>query len=114
MAREKHEDRTRDGRLSGIISFTGVALFVMELGAGLDYVQARLANLLPGYMGVAPAVGVAAWKVAEAAFWNYAQLERTFRIVPFVALPFLLVGWALCVRYQMVIHERNSVESEQS
>jgi hypothetical protein len=113
MTWKRQESGIGNGKLFGIIAFTGVALFVMELDAGLDYVQARLANLLPGFMGVVPAVGIAAWKVVEVAFWNSAQLERTFRIVPFVTLPFLLVGLALCLRYKMVFQARNSVKSNE-
>ena len=112
MARGRHENEIRRGILFGIISFTGVALFVMELGAGLHYLEGRWANLLPGFMGFMPAVGIATWKVLEVAFWNSAQLERIFRIVPFVMLPFLLVGLALCLRYKMMLHTRNSVMSE--
>jgi hypothetical protein len=82
----------------GTLWFTGVTLFVVELSAGLDYVQARLAALAPNFLGCVPAWSLAAWRLAEGAFWNCSQLEVAFRLIPFVTLPFLLVGLALAMR----------------
>jgi hypothetical protein len=113
MAWKWEEIGTRSGKVIGMIWFTGLALFVLELGAGLDYVQARLASLMPGFVGFLPALAIAAWKVMETAFWNYAELERTFRIVPFATLPFLLVGVALWLRNKMIIQRQQRTKSEQ-
>ena len=112
MAWKRRENAIRNDKGIGIIWFTGVALFVMELGVGLDYVQAKLASLMPGFVGFMPAVGIAVWQLVETAFWNYAQLERTLQIVPFVTLPFLLVGLALWLRYKMVFQARNSLKNQ--
>ena len=113
MAWKQQQVATRNGKLIGMIGFTGVALFVVELGAGLDYVQARLGGLMPGFLGFLPAVGIATSKLLGTAFWNYAQWERTFWIVPFITLPFLLVGLALCLRYKRVFQGQPDRESAQ-
>lgn len=113
MAWKRQESRIRNGRLIGMIWFTGVALFVVELNAGLDYVQARLANLAPNCLGFLPAIGVATWKIVGSAFWNYAQLVKTFQIVPLITLPFLLVSLALWLRCKMVFQKRNLGNDEQ-
>ena len=112
MARERQAIETSKGKVLGMIWLTGVALFVVELGAGLDYVQAQLASLMPSFLGFLPALGIATWKVIETTFWNYAQLEKAFRIVPFVTLPFFMVGLALWLRYKMVFHGQQNANSE--
>jgi hypothetical protein len=78
--------------------FTGVTLFVMELNAVLNYVEARFADLAPNFLEGLPAWGLAAWKLVESTFWNYGQLEATFRVAPFVTLPFALLGLALAMK----------------
>jgi len=82
----------------GAFWFAGVGLFMVELNAGLDYVQARLAALVPDFLGCLPAFGLAAWRVAESAFWKCGQLEAAFRLMPFVTLPFVLVLLALSMK----------------
>ena len=114
MARKRQESRTRNGKLIGMIWFTGVALFVLELNAGLDYVQARPANLAPNCLGFLPAIGVATWKIVGSAFWNYTQLVRTFQIVPLITLPILLVGLALWLRYKLIFPKHNVGNDEQN
>jgi hypothetical protein len=108
MAWKREENGTQDRKIIGMIWFAGVALFVVEMGAGLDYVQARVASWAPTFLGFLPAAGLTAWKILESAFWNYAQLVRTFQIVPFITLPFLLVGLALWMRYKMVFQNQIS------
>jgi hypothetical protein len=81
--------------------FAGVTLFMVQLSAGLDYVQARFAALAPNFLGCLPALGLAAWKVAEATFWNCGQLEATFRMTSFATLPFVLVGLAMSMRQRI-------------
>jgi len=85
---------------------TGVALFVMELSLALDYVQARFADLAPNFLGVLPALGLAAWKLIESTFWNYGLLEAAFRVAPFVTLPFALIGLAVAMRNSMGLQKQ--------
>jgi hypothetical protein len=107
MAGTREETGVQNRMLIGAIWLSGVALFVVELTEGLNYLQARLASLAPNFLGFVPATAVATWKLAENAFWNYGQLVRTFQIVPFVTLPFLLVGLALVLRYKLVFQKQN-------
>lgn len=82
--------------------FTGVALFVMELGVALDYVQARVSALTQSAFGFFPAMGFAAWNAVESAFWNFGHLEAAFRVIPFIVIPFLLVGLGLSMKEKFV------------
>ncbi len=91
-------ERQGNARWVAAFWFTGVVLFVMEMSAGLDYLQARLSSLPHHTLGFLPAIGLAAWKVVEATFWHYGQLEASFRIMPLVTLPFLLLGMALLLK----------------
>jgi hypothetical protein len=97
MARERKEDTRRNWWI-GAFWFAGIALFMMELGAGLDYVHAQFAAIAPNFLGDLPVASLAAWKIVESAFWNCGQLEATFRTIPFATLPFLLLGVALSMK----------------
>lgn len=112
MAREREQTGIRNRKLTGAIWFSGVILFVVELTEGLNYVQARLANFAPGCLGFVAAAAVAAWKIVENGFWNYSRLVGTFQIVPFIMLPFLLVGLALWLRYKMVFQKQNGANEQ--
>jgi len=100
MASEHSERKvdTRRNWWSGSFWFAGIALFVVELGAGLDYVHAQLAAIAPNFLGDLPVASLAAWKIAESAFWNCGQLEATFRTIPFATVPFLLLGIAFSMK----------------
>jgi hypothetical protein len=100
MASERKAD-TRRNRWIATFWFAGVALFVVELGAGLDYVHAQLAAMAPNFLGDLPVASLAVWKIAESAFWNCGQLEATFRTIPFATLPFLLLAVVLCMKQKV-------------
>lgn len=112
MAGKPEEHGIRNRKLIEGIWLSGVVLFVVELTEGLNYVQARLANFTPGCLGFVAAAAVAALKIVENGFWNYSQLVGTFQIVPFVTLPFLLVGLALWLRYKMVFQKQNGANQQ--
>jgi hypothetical protein len=88
----------QNGRWVTAFWLTGVALFVMELGAGVDYVQGHLAALAPNFLGCLPGLGLTAWRIAESTFWNCGHLEATFQMMPLVTMPFILVGVALSMK----------------
>jgi hypothetical protein len=98
MVGERQATATGNGWWAGAFWIAGAATFMMELNAGLDYVQSQLAALVPNFMGCLPALGLAACRLAESIFWNCAQLESTFRTMPFVTLPFFLVGLGMSMR----------------
>jgi hypothetical protein len=108
MATERKEDTRRNWWI-GTFWFAGIALFVVELGVGLDYVHAQLAALAPNFLGEVPVASLAVWKLAESAIWNCGQLEATFRTIPFATLPFLLLGIAFSMKQNMAFgRERNT------
>lgn len=92
----------KNGQVSGpwceAFWFAGIAMFVVELGAGLDYVRAQLAAIVPSFLENVPVLAFAGWQIVESEFWNFGQLEATFRIVPFVTLPFVLLGLAVSMK----------------
>ncbi len=106
MARTGQQDRMRNRRWMTAFWFTGVVLFMMELNAGLNYVESRFADLSPKFLDAVPAWGLATFKLVEDAFWNFAELEATFRITPLVALPFALLGLAISMRGFMGFRRR--------
>ena len=98
MARTWQQNGTQKRMWTAAFWFTGIVLFMMELNAGMDYVESRLASQAPNFLGAVPAWGLTAWKLAESAFWNYGQLEVVFRVIPFLALPFALLGLAFSMK----------------
>jgi len=100
MAGNRKED-TRRNWWVGAFWFSGIALFMVELGAGLHYVHAQFAAIAPNFLGDLPVASLAAWRIVESAFWNCGQLEATFRTIPFATLPFLLLGVALSMKQKM-------------
>ncbi len=98
MVRVIRQNETRNSGWMAAFWLTGVVLFMMELQAVLNYVESRFADLSPNPLGVLPAWGLATLKLAESAFWNYGQLEATFQIAPFIALPFAFLGLSLSMK----------------
>jgi hypothetical protein len=98
MARERGTTVVENNWWTTAFWFTGVALFVVQLSAGWDYVQGSFAALAPNFLGCIPALGLATWKIAEPMLWNCGQLETTFRMTSFATLPLVLVGLALSMR----------------
>jgi hypothetical protein len=78
--------------------FTGVGLFMVELKAGVDYVQEHLTGLTLNFLDVLPAFSLATWRIVERVFWHYGQLESAFRTMPFVTLPFMLLAMAAIMK----------------
>ena len=101
MAQTRQHTETQSGGWTKAFLLAGVVLFVMELNAGLNYVESRLANLAPNFLDTVPAWGLAAFKLIESAFWSFGQLESIFQIAPLVALPFAMLGLALFTRGSM-------------
>jgi hypothetical protein len=98
MASKWSESVAGSTRWSETFWFAGVAMFVVELGAGLDYVQSQLAAIVPTFLGNVPVLAFAGWDLAESAFWNRGQLEVTLRVMPFVTLPFVLLALAISMK----------------
>jgi len=98
MASRRNENNVASGWWSDTFWFAGVAMFVVELSAGLDYVRAQLASIVPTCLGNVPVLAFAGWNIAESAFWNRGQLEATLCIMPLVTLPFVLLVLAISMK----------------
>ena len=75
----------------------GIGLLVVEMRAGMDYVQASLKQEMVDFLDCVPAMGVTMLSVAQKAFWSCASVEGTLRVMPLVTLPFVLVGVGLAL-----------------
>jgi branched-subunit amino acid transport protein len=98
MAGERQENSKLSGWWIAALWFAGVAMFVVEWNAGLEYVEARLSEIAPSFLGYLPAVAVAALKLEGSAFWNAGYLEATFRMMPLTTLPIILGGLGLALK----------------
>lgn len=111
MAGKRGMITKRNGIWTGLISFLGVALFLVELGTGMNYVQERLGSIAPNFLGVLPGLGVASLKVMSAAFWSYPQLEKLFQVVPMFALPLLMVGLGMWLGYRPALEQKSNANA---
>ena len=75
----------------------GIGLLVVEMSAGMDYVQASLKQEMVDFLDCVPAMGVTVLSVAQKAFWSYGSVECALRVMPLVTLPFVLVGVGLAL-----------------
>jgi hypothetical protein len=76
----------------------GIGLLVVEMSAGMDYVQASLKQEMVDFLDCVPAMGVTVLSVAQQAFWSCGSVEGTLRVMPLVTLPFVLLGVGLALR----------------
>ena len=75
----------------------GIGLLVVEMSAGMDYVQASLKQEVVDFLDCVPAMGATVLSVTQWAFWRCGSVEGTLRVMPLVALPFVLVGVGLAL-----------------
>lgn len=106
MTGDRQENSKWSGWWIGAFWFAGVAMFVVEWNAGLEYVQARLADMAPAFLGYLPALALAALKLGDSAFWNLGHLEATFQVMPLVTIPFLLLGLGVSMKDKIVFAGR--------
>jgi uncharacterized membrane protein len=109
MAQERLATK-RNGWMIAGLWFSGVVLFVMELNAGLVYVQERVSTAAHSSLGFFPALVMALLKFLNTALWHYGQLEAGFRILPLATLPFLLLGLAIWMGRKVSWHRQESTE----
>ena len=75
----------------------GIGLLVVEMSAGMDYVQASLKQEMVNCLDLIPALGVMVLSFAQKAYWSYGSVECALRVMPLVTLPFVLVGVGLAL-----------------
>ena len=78
----------------------GVALLLVELNAGVGYVEAGLQENMGNVLGWAPAVGMITLKMAEQSIWHWRAVELALRGVPLAAMGILLVTFGLLIHRQ--------------
>jgi len=76
----------------------GVTLLLVELRAGMEYVETGLQQNLSGLLGNLPAMGMITLNVAEHSMWHWGSLQCLLQTVPLVAIGFLLVLAGLKLR----------------
>jgi hypothetical protein len=69
----------------------GVSLLLVEVKAGVEYVEAGLEQNLSGLLGTLPAMGMITLNVAEHSIWHWGSLQVVMQALPMAAMGFLLV-----------------------
>lgn len=93
--------RAANGWMMWTFWAAGVTLLLVELNAGMEYLQAGLRQNMGNLLGWAPAMGVITLKVAEQSVWHWSLLALLLRAVPLGALGFLLVLFGLSLNKQI-------------
>jgi hypothetical protein len=97
MASARARERSTRNWMMLALLIGGIGLLVVEMRAGMDYVQASLKQEMVDFLDCVPAMGVTMLSVAQKAFWSCASVEGTLRVMPLVTLPFVLVGVGLAL-----------------
>jgi hypothetical protein len=92
MAVRKSEDRTGTSWVMWALGVAGVTLLVVELNAGMAYVEAGLQENLTNLGGWLPAAGMFTLKMAANSIWLRETWETLLHTAPLAALGFVLVG----------------------
>jgi hypothetical protein len=110
MAKRRIAEAKRNGWLIAALWFSGVVLFLVELNSGLAYVQDRFSSVTHSSIGLLPSLAMTLSNLLNTAFWHYRQLQTSFSIIPFVTLPFLLIGLALWMKRKTAWQQQESTE----
>jgi hypothetical protein len=70
----------------------GIGLLLVEMNAGMEYLEAGLRQNVGNLLGWLPAMGVITLKVAEQAMWHWGTLAVVLRAVPLAAMGLILMG----------------------
>jgi hypothetical protein len=97
MASARTSERSTRNWMMLALLIGGIGLLVVEMSAGMDYVQASLKQEMVDFLDLIPALGVMALNFAQKAFWSYGSVACALRVMPLVTLPFVLVGVGLAL-----------------
>lgn len=97
MASARASERSMRNWMMLALLTVGIGLLVVEMSAGMDYVQASLKQERVDFLDGIPALGVMVLNFAQKAFWGYGNVEGLLRVLPLVTLPFVLVGVGLAL-----------------
>ena len=98
MAVRKSERRAGNSWMMWAFWAAGLALLLVELHAGMAYVEAGLRENQGSVLGWLPAAGMLTLKVAEQSIWHWDAVETSLRAIPLGVLGFLLVGLGMLLR----------------
>jgi hypothetical protein len=76
----------------------GASLLLVELNAGMAYVESALQKNMANLMGWLPAAGTITLRVAENSLWHWGMLQGVMQAVPLGVLGLLLVTVGLVLR----------------
>jgi len=95
MARTAGGKKSGSSRMMWAFWAAGVSLLLVEVKAGMEYLEAGLRHNLAGLLGDVPAMGMITLNVAEHSLWNWGSLQWAAQAVPMVATGLLLVTVAV-------------------
>jgi hypothetical protein len=110
MAVRKSEKQAGSSWVMWTFWAAGVTLVLVELNAGMGYVEAGLGQSLANLWGWLPTVGMATLRVAEQSIWNWGTVESVLRGIPLGALGFLLVALGLALMRRPAIRQEQSTK----
>jgi hypothetical protein len=97
MASARVSERSTRNWMMLVLLIGGIGLLVVEMSAGMDYVQASLKQEMVDFLDCIPALGVMVLNFAQKAFWSCGSVQSVLRVMPMVTLPFVLVGVGLAL-----------------
>ncbi|HEY1471941.1 MAG TPA: hypothetical protein VGF61_23075 [Candidatus Acidoferrum sp.] len=97
MASARASERSTRSWMMLALLIGGIGLLVVEMSAGMDYVQASLKQEMVDFLDLIPALGVMVLSFAQKAFWSYGSVTCALRVMPLATLPFVLVGVGLAL-----------------
>jgi len=74
-----------------------VGLFVVEMSAAVDYVEASITQHAGGGVDWLTAFGLVVLNIAEQSLWHAGKLMPIFQYLPLAALPFVLMAIGLAM-----------------
>jgi hypothetical protein len=110
MVVARSEKRTTNGWMMWAFWAAGVALLLVEMNAGMKYLETGLRQNMGDLLGWAPAMGMITLKVAEQSLWHWRMLAPVLGAVPVAVLGLLLVGFGLGVNRQRMNTRRSAEE----
>jgi len=91
MARTASDTRVKSSWMMWAFWAAGVSLLLVELQAGMEYLEAGLERNMSGMLGCLPAMGMITLNFAEHSVWHWSAMQGALQSVPLVALGLLLV-----------------------
>jgi hypothetical protein len=95
MASTRSSERSTREWIVGALWIVGIGLLVVEMSAGMDYVQASLKQEMVDFLDLVPALGVLVLNLGQKAFWSLGTVASVLQVTPMVTLPLVLVGVGL-------------------